>query len=243
MNEIMAAHLQETAIVLPLLADEYGLDHRLHIVVDATRAGATEEGEGLVVRIEHHLLAFAHIGPGEHHPAVAEPDVSDLDGRRHTVDQNDLVAPVELVGLTRRVIERYVGFRRYGSPVLRPGLGVSPDRVITAVVAEGPNLLVKPDQRQPFARWLAFVGRQKPLDLGLPRSDPRQRLSLSFIGKIGLVGTQNLVNRVARHMQFPDDLLHRPALHMEGPSNTRNRIHSLQLPLHPPPKAGWSDEI
>ena len=22
-----------------------------------------------------------------------------------------------------------------------------------------------------------------------------------------------------------------------------NRIHSLQLPLHPPPKAGWSDEI
>jgi hypothetical protein len=30
---------------------------------------------------------------------------------------------------------------------------------------------------------------------------------------------------------------------MKGPSNTRNRIHSLQLPLHPLPKAGWSDEI
>jgi len=28
------------------------------------------EVECLVVRIEDHLLAFAHIGPGEHHPAV-----------------------------------------------------------------------------------------------------------------------------------------------------------------------------
>ncbi len=82
MNEIMAAHLQETAIVLPLLADEYGLDRRLHIVVDATRAGATEECEGLVVRTGHHLLAFEHISPSEYHPAVAKPDVSGLYGRR-----------------------------------------------------------------------------------------------------------------------------------------------------------------
>src|SRR5688500_17191826 len=29
---------------------------------------------------------------------------------------------------------------------------------------------------------------------------------------------------------------------MEGPANTRNRIHSLQLPLHPSSKDGWSDE-
>src|SRR3546814_1762449 len=43
-------------------------------------------------------------------------------------------------------------------------------------------------------------------------------------------------------MQFPDDLLHRPALNMEGSTNTRNRIHSLQLPLHPLSKDGWSDK-
>jgi hypothetical protein len=111
------------------------------------------------------------------------------------------------------------------------------------IVAECPNLLVNPDQRSPFTRRLALIGCQKPFDLGLPGSDPLQRLSLAFIGKIGLVGTQNLANRVARHVEFPDNLLHRSALHMEGPSNTRNRIHSLQLPLHPPLKAGWSNEI
>ncbi len=95
-----------------------------------------------------------------------------LDGRRHAVDQNDLMAPVELVSLTWRVVERHIGFRRHGSAVLRPGLRISPDRVITAIVTERPDLLVNPDQRQPLARRFALVGCQKPLDLGLPRSDP-----------------------------------------------------------------------
>jgi integrase len=43
-------------------------------------------------------------------------------------------------------------------------------------------------------------------------------------------------------MQFTGDLLHRPALNMKGPPDARNRIHSLQLPLHPPSKNGWSDK-
>ena len=47
----MAAHLQEAAIILPLLADEHSFDGRLHVVVDAVRAGAPEEGEGLVVGV------------------------------------------------------------------------------------------------------------------------------------------------------------------------------------------------
>ena len=43
-------------------------------------------------------------------------------------------------------------------------------------------------------------------------------------------------------MQLPGNPLHRPALGMKGPANARDRIHSLQLPLHPLPKSGWSDE-
>ncbi|MGA1805237.1 hypothetical protein [Rhizobium sp. HT1-10] len=65
----------------------------------------------------------------------------------------------------------------------------------------------------------------------------------ALIGEVGLVRPQYLANRVPRDMQFAADLLHRPTLHMEGTSNTRNGIHSLQLPLHPLSKAGWSDEI
>ena len=68
-------------------------------VVDAPGAGPAEEGERLVVGVEHHLLRLARIGPHEHHPAVAEPDVRDLHRRRGAVDHHDLVAPVELVCL------------------------------------------------------------------------------------------------------------------------------------------------
>ena len=64
------------------------------------------------MRVEHHLLALAHIRPGEHHAAVAEPDMGDLHRRRDAADQNDLVAPVELVGLAGRIVERHVGFGR-----------------------------------------------------------------------------------------------------------------------------------
>src|SRR5690606_15388141 len=170
------------------------------------------------------------------------PDVGHLHGRRHAVDQDDLVAPVELVGLARRVVERHIGFRRHGSPVLRPALGVASYRIVAAVVTETPKLLVNPDQGQLLARRLARVGRQKAFDLSLPDAGLRQWLPFPLIGQVGLIGPQYLADCVARHMQFPDDLLHRPALHMEGSTNTRNRIHSLQLPLHPPAKDGWSDE-
>lgn len=51
------------------------LHRRLHVVVDAARAGPAEESEGPVVGIEHHLLRLAWIGPHEHHTDVAEPDM------------------------------------------------------------------------------------------------------------------------------------------------------------------------
>ena len=78
LDQVVAAHLQEAAIVGALLADEDRLHRRLHVVVDAARAGALEEGERPVVGVEHHLLRLARIGPHEQHPAVAEPDVGDL---------------------------------------------------------------------------------------------------------------------------------------------------------------------
>ena len=60
-NQIMAAHLQEAAIVGALAADEDRLHRRLHVVVDAPRAGALKEPECPVVGIEHHLLRLARI--------------------------------------------------------------------------------------------------------------------------------------------------------------------------------------
>ena len=97
---------------------------------------------------------LARIGPHEQHPAVAQPDMRDLHGHRRAVDQHDLVAPVELVGLARRKAQRHIGFRRRRPALDAPLLGVAPDRVVAALVAEPAQLLEDPDQRQPLARRL-----------------------------------------------------------------------------------------
>jgi hypothetical protein len=104
-DEVVAAHLQEAAIVEALLANEDRLHRRLHVVVDAAPASALEQGEGPVVGVEHHLLRLARIDPHKHHAAVTEPDMGGLHDDRHPAQQNDLVAPVELVGLPRREAE------------------------------------------------------------------------------------------------------------------------------------------
>jgi hypothetical protein len=107
----MAAHLQEAAIVEPVLADEDRFHRRLHVIVDAAPAGSLEEGERPIVRIKHHLLRLARIGAHEQHAAVAEPDMGDLHSDRHAVQHDDLVAPVELEGLPRREGQRHVRTR------------------------------------------------------------------------------------------------------------------------------------
>ena len=105
-------------------------------------AGALEEGERLVVRVEHHLLGLARIGPHEQHAAVAEPDLRDLHGhRRHPVEHDDLVAPVELVGLARREDERHICRRRSARPRAAPTSRVPPHRIVAARIARSLQLL------------------------------------------------------------------------------------------------------
>jgi hypothetical protein len=46
----MFTHPQKAAVKPAVLADKHGFNRCLHVVVDAARAGASEEGEGAVVR-------------------------------------------------------------------------------------------------------------------------------------------------------------------------------------------------
>jgi len=140
-DEVVRAHLQEAAIVLPVLAGEDRLHRSLHIIVDAARACALEKREGAVMRVEHHFLGLARIGPHEHHPAVAEADMRDLHRRRHAVHHDDLVAPVELVGLARRERQRHIGARRLARVLAAPGPGVAPHGVVAALVAKRSEVL------------------------------------------------------------------------------------------------------
>ncbi len=135
----------ETAVELAVLADKYGLDRRLYVVVDAPRAGASVTLKGASMGIEHYLLALARISPHEWHPAVAEPDMRHLDGDRHAVHQYDLVAPVELVGLTRRKAQRHIGLRRRARVRSKPHPRVVANGVIAALVTEPSQLPRIPD--------------------------------------------------------------------------------------------------
>src|SRR5215210_2503072 len=231
LHQIVAAHLQEAAVIDPALADEDALDRRLHIVVEPAPARAPEEGERPIVGVEHHLLRLAWVGAHEQHPRVAQPQVGDLHRHRRAVDQHDLVAPVELVGLARLKGQRHEGIDRRQHPLLAPAPGVAPNRVVAAFVAETAQLLEDADQRQTLARRLALVPGQQPIEIRPPAPQPRQWLDLPLIAERRLAGPQHLANRVAGDLQVADDLLDRSALDEELAPYPRNRLHDQ----HPPP--------
>jgi hypothetical protein len=132
-DQIVAAHLQETAIVETPFTDEDRLYSGLHVVVDAAAAGALEQRERPIVGIEHHLLRLSRIRPGKQHPAVAKPNVSDLHDHGGAAQQDHLVAPVELVGFAWGKTQRHIGGGRR-----RPGSAGSIDTAQTAVVERAP---------------------------------------------------------------------------------------------------------
>jgi hypothetical protein len=80
-----------------------------------------------------HLLRLARIGPHEQHSAVAKPDMGDLQGHRHAAQQHNLVAPVELVGLSRSKAQRPKGCSRRLSAFLGPALRVAAHRIIATL--------------------------------------------------------------------------------------------------------------
>src|SRR6266404_1553620 len=64
---------------------------------------------------------------------------------RHPAQQDDLVAPIELVGFPRREAQRDVGRRRRLPALLAPPSGVAPHGIIAAVVAAPAQLLEDAD--------------------------------------------------------------------------------------------------
>ncbi len=105
----MSEHLLETAVVAAFLAGESGPNRRLHNIVDTPGASAAKEGDGPIMRFKNKLLALAHIDPGKHHAALAKPDMGNLHRDCHAIDQHDIMAAVELIRLTRPIIERHIG--------------------------------------------------------------------------------------------------------------------------------------
>jgi hypothetical protein len=224
LDQVVAAHLQKAPVVEAVLADEDRVDRGLHVVVDAAPAASLEEGERPVVRVEHHLLALARVGPHEQHPAVAESHVRDPDAGRDPVEHHELVAPVELIGFSRSEAQRYISDRRLPVP-LAPPTRIAAHRVVAALVTARAQLLEDADQRQPLAKRLGGIAGQKFVELCHPSTQLRPRLDLPLVCKARLSGPQHLADRVPGHLEVPGDPSDRLALKKMLPPYPANRVH------------------
>ena len=229
----MAAHLLEAAIVGAILADEDRVHSRLHVVIDTPGTGAAKEGERPVVRVKHHLLGLARIGPHERHPAVAQADMGNLHGCGHAIEDHDLMAPVELVSFARIKAQRDISTGRCLLRRLRPTGRISAHGVIAAVIATVAQLLVDPDQRQSFALRPPRILGQHLVQLGSPGIDLRTRLRGAVIGELGRARPDNLAHRVPRNPQLAANLLDRLAFDEMRTPDLRDRLHN-QHPLTAP---------
>jgi hypothetical protein len=97
------------------------------------------------VGIKHHLLGLARIDPHKQHPAVTQPDVGSLHDHRHPVQEDDLVAPIELVGFPGSKAQRDIGRSRCLPMLLGPSPGVAAQRIVATVIAAPAELLEDPD--------------------------------------------------------------------------------------------------
>ncbi|SDK09061.1 hypothetical protein SAMN05428953_111147 [Mesorhizobium muleiense] len=183
------------------------------------------------MRVEHHLLRLARIGPHEEHAAVAEPHVRDLHCHRHAVEQDDLVTPVELVGLARCKTQRNVGLGHGAAAFRRPALSMPPPRTVAAVIAEAAKLLENTDQRQPLPLRLGRIRRQQPVQRLTPSSHAGIGLVLALVAELRLLRTQDLAHHLARDLQLTADRFDRLPLDQRQPTYLCNRLQN-QHPKH-----------
>ena len=238
---MMAHQLRKAAIERAVLADEYRFDGGLHVVVDPALRHALEERERALVRVEHHLLGFAHVRPHERHAAVAEPNLRHLDRRRHAVKNDDLVAPVELIGFSRSKRQRHIGHCRRSTFAPRPILGVAPHVVVAALVTGQPQLLEDPLIGQPLALRLRHVVGQHRIQRRHKRAQQRQRLLLAHVAMFRRlcrsVGADDVAHRVPRQVHLTRDRLDLLAMNEMRTPHLSNRVHrhhprSAFVPTH-----------
>src|SRR3954452_23704297 len=97
------------------------------------------------------------------------------------LQQDDLVAPIELVGFPRREAQRDVGRRRRLPALLGPSPGVAPYGIVAAVIAAPAEFLEDPDQRQLLAEGLGRIAFQQFIELGRPSPQLRPRLHVPLV--------------------------------------------------------------
>ena len=91
-----------------------------------------------------------------------------LHDHRYAIEQDDFMAPVELIGFSRRKTQRDVSRSRgLHSPLLHRQ-ALTAHGVVTTVIAAPAGLLEDPDQRQLLASGLGRIPCQQPVEFCCP---------------------------------------------------------------------------
>jgi hypothetical protein len=104
-----------------------------------------------------------------------------LHHHRHAIEQDDLMAPVELIGFSRRKAQRDIGYSGRLSALLAPSPGVTAHGIITAVIAAPAQLFEDPDQRKLLASGFGRIPCQQSVELCCPSSQLRPRLDHTLV--------------------------------------------------------------
>ena len=100
---------------------------------------------------------------------------------RHAAQQNDFMAPVELIGFPRREAQRDVARRRRLSALLGPSPGVAPHGIVATVVTAPASVLEDADQRQLLAERLGRIAFQRFIEFSRPPPQLRPRLDVTLV--------------------------------------------------------------
>ena len=100
---------EKRALTLTILAAADLVHGGAHVVVYASPRHATENPEGVVMRVEQHLMGLQQIGAdsAQERPAVAKLGVRHLQLDTNATDDREVLAPVELESLTWCKLQRH----------------------------------------------------------------------------------------------------------------------------------------
>ncbi|CAM3309287.1 hypothetical protein GLUCOINTEAF2_0204079 (plasmid) [Komagataeibacter intermedius AF2] len=183
------------------------------------------------MRVKHHFLRLARIGTNEHHPAVAQTHMRDLHLYRHTTQNDNLMAPVKLVSLSRCKTQRNIGGPPPHLMAVFPPSAISPYGIIASFISFLTQQFEQTDEAQPFAGRTRHVLLKKSAQSSLPWTNPGKRLSFSVIVKRRLSRPDHLAYRLPRYPKVPADRLDRLSFDKMRATDLSNCFHNK----HPKP--------
>ncbi len=118
-----------------------------------------------------------------------------------------------------------------GAAFIPPALCISPHTIVTAVIANTPQIIMDTRQSEPFFARTSFVRLQHRIKLFCEKAQLWQRLGGSVIAKLRYFGAQNLPYRIPRDAAIPANLFNAFLMNKMIPSDLRNHNnHPLYNP-------------